>query len=75
MVNGSLNAQASAVTVNTTATLGGTGTINRPTTVNGILSPGDGGPGTLAIGSDLTFAANSSMVFDLNVPAHPTWSK
>ncbi|MDB5294873.1 MAG: autotransporter [Phycisphaerales bacterium] len=58
LVNGSLSANDAAVTVLTGATLGGTGTINRPVAVNagGTLAAGDGGPGTLTVASGKTLS-------------------
>jgi autotransporter-associated beta strand protein len=61
-VNGSL-AAASAVTVQSTATLGGIGRIGGPVTVqaNGTLAPGVGGIGTLTVSNTLTLAGNTVM--------------
>jgi autotransporter-associated beta strand protein len=69
-VNGSLNAQTSTVTVNSGATLGGTGTINRAVSVSGgaKLVPGYDGIGTLTV-SNLVLSANSTNVFELGTPA------
>jgi fibronectin-binding autotransporter adhesin len=47
------------------ATLGGIGIITGATTVNGIMSPGEIGIGTLTINSNTTWNFNSSWVFDL----------
>jgi autotransporter-associated beta strand protein len=55
LVNGSLDFQNSAVTVNFDSTLGGTGTISRPVTNSGTVAPGGlTGPGTLSVGAGLT---------------------
>ena len=69
-VNGNLNItngtftnagtiNALSVTVGPTATLSGTGTINAPTTVDGVLAPGNS-PGTLIFTAPLTLAATST---------------
>jgi autotransporter-associated beta strand protein len=59
IVNGTLDTQSSAVTVNSGATLAGSGTINRPVTVNGSLAPGNGGAGTLTLGNTLSISSTS----------------
>ncbi len=63
LVNGTLNT-GGAVTVNTGAILGGTGTINRAINVNagGMIKPG-ASPGVLTIGSSLTMSAGSTANF------------
>lgn len=63
-VTGTIASSASAVTVSSGATLGGTGTINRPVTVNGTLAPG-AATGTLTIGNTLTLGTGSAIAFDL----------
>ena len=65
-MNGSLNA-ASAVTVQTNATLAGSGTINGPVTVqtNGIIAAGNS-IGTLAINNSLTLSGNLNVEVDRN---------
>jgi autotransporter-associated beta strand protein len=60
VVNGALSASTSAVSVLTTGRLGGSGTINRPVTVSGNLSPGNDGVGTLTIANAITLGASSS---------------
>ncbi|MFD0892876.1 alkaline phosphatase family protein [Luteolibacter ambystomatis] len=63
-VTGTLASSSNAVVVSTGATLGGTGTINRPVTINGTLAPG-ATIGTLAIGNTLTLGTGSAVAFDL----------
>ncbi|WP_453962508.1 autotransporter domain-containing protein [Amorphus suaedae] len=69
LVNGTLGSPASTLTVNSGATLGGTGTVGGAVTVQsgGTLSPG-ASPGTLTIGGALTLSAGSTSVFELNTP-------
>lgn len=64
-VTGSL-AAGSAVTVSSGGTLAGTGRVNGTTTVSsgGILAPGNGGAGTLALGA-LTLGAGSGLSMEL----------
>ncbi len=64
LVNGTLSSATAAVTVNSGATLGGSGTINRDVIVNGTLSPGTAA-GNLTLGANLTFGSNSSFVVEL----------
>ncbi len=66
LVNGALASSSSAVTISPSATLGGSGTINRPVTLNGSLAPGNETTGALAIANSLTFAPGSSYAFDLS---------
>lgn len=65
LVTGSL--AAGAVTVNSGAKLGGTGTINGETTITsgGTLTPGDG-PGRLTFASNVTLADGSISNFQIN---------
>jgi autotransporter-associated beta strand protein len=73
LVNGSLSAGGSAVTVADSAALGGAGTINRDVSVSagGIFTPGDfngsgiSQTGSLAFVGNLAFADTSSLLFDL----------
>jgi autotransporter-associated beta strand protein len=60
LLNGDGSAASSVVTVGAAGTLGGTGVIGGVTTVNGLLSPGVGGLGTLAFDNNLTLAAGST---------------
>lgn len=70
-VNGFLATSTNSVVVANTATLGGSGEIDRPVTINtgGILAPGTS-PGTLTISTrsttGITFSANSIFEFDIN---------
>lgn len=66
LLNGSLSASGNVVTVSPSATLGGSGTVNRPVSVNGSLAPGNEAAGALAIANSLTFAPGSSYAFDLS---------
>jgi hypothetical protein len=47
------------------ATLGGTGTLGGATTVSGVLSPGDGGIGTLTVADSVTWNGTGSWLFEL----------
>ena len=66
LVNGSL-AAASAVTVNSAAILGGTGTVNGAITLNsgGFLAPGARGAVTTLTGSSLTWNGGGTLTFNL----------
>lgn len=59
-----------AVIVNTNGTLGGTGFILGPVTVNagGALAPGSNGVGTLTLRSNLTLSAGAVLNFELGAP-------
>jgi autotransporter-associated beta strand protein len=63
-VDGTFNTSTAAVTVNTGATLGGIGTINRPVTVAGTIAPGNG-TGTITVGNTLTLQPASAIDIDL----------
>jgi autotransporter-associated beta strand protein len=67
LVGGSL-AAASAVTVFSGGTLGGTGNVKGPTTVQsgGTLAPGNYGIGTLTLGSTLFLSGNTMMAISKN---------
>ncbi len=59
-----------AVSVFGGGTLGGSGTVFGAVTVRGgeataVLAPGDGGPGRLTLGSDLTFSGNTQLQIQL----------
>lgn len=62
---------SNSVTVNASGTLGGTGFIRGPVTVNsdGAIAPGSGGVGTLTLRSNLTLAAGSRLRFELGTVA------
>ncbi len=64
LVNGNLNGGPLAV-VNL-ATLGGSGTILDPVTVDGTLAPGSSGIGTLTINNSVTFEADGTAVMEIN---------
>jgi len=64
LVNGTI-ASGSDVHIDAGAALGGAGLCNGAVTAHGsVISPGDGGPGKLSIGS-LSLANSSSLLFDL----------
>ncbi|BCU76793.1 autotransporter-associated beta strand repeat-containing protein [Luteolibacter sp. LG18] len=63
-VIGSLAAASNVVAVSSGATLGGTGTINRPVSISGTVAPGVT-TGTLTIGNTLTLGVGSAIAFDL----------
>jgi fibronectin-binding autotransporter adhesin len=67
LVDGTLTGSTSAVTVNSGATLGGTGTISRPVSVNGTLAPGDS-PGILNVTAPVTLNSGSVFAVELNGP-------
>jgi autotransporter-associated beta strand protein len=60
LVNGNQTSATGAVTVAPGATLGGNGTLGGATTIAGIVSPGDGGIGTLNITGNVTWQGASS---------------
>ena len=64
LVHGTLTGTPS-VTVNTGATLGGSGIINAPATINGILAPG-ASPGDLTINGLVIFSGTSAFAVELN---------
>jgi RHS repeat-associated protein len=70
LVNGKLGG-GGAVSVAAGATLGGTGTINGPVTVQAgaPLAPGIGGIGTLTVSNDLTLTTASTTMMQLNKAA------
>ncbi len=68
LVNGSIASPAN-LTVAASATLGGSGSIASPVTVNGSLAPGDG-PGTLTLTGSLAMNATSKLEWQL--PANTT---
>lgn len=65
LVNGSLSAHANPVNVAAPATLGGSGTIQRPVSVSGTLAPGNHAIGTLTATNTTTFAPASTMALQL----------
>jgi fibronectin-binding autotransporter adhesin len=64
LVNGKLN--GGALSVVNLATLGGTGTILDPVTVDGSVAPGNSGIGTLTISNSVTFEPDGAAVMELN---------
>ncbi len=60
-----------AVTVNSNATLAGTGLISGPVTVNpgGAIAPGSGGVGTLTLNNNLTLTNGARLLFELGSTA------
>jgi fibronectin-binding autotransporter adhesin len=67
LINGG-SMTASSVLING-GTLLGTGTIAAPTTIGGILSPGNAGIGTLTVSSNVTWNAGNAWLFQLGTPA------
>ena len=67
IVNGDQSAATGAVTVQSGATLGGTGKIGGGVSIadGATLSPGYGGAGTLTIGGDLSLGTGSTLKFEL----------
>lgn len=67
--SGSLTTSTAALTVSSGATLGGTGTLLGPVTINsgGILSPGSGGVGTIHLqaATALTLPSGALLSFDI----------
>ncbi len=59
---------ASSVLING-GTLLGTGTVTAPTTIGGILSPGNLGIGTLTVSNNVTWNAGNAWLFQLGAPA------
>jgi fibronectin-binding autotransporter adhesin len=69
LVNGSLN--GGALEVVNLATLGGSGTILDPVTVDGSLAPGNSGIGTLTVSNSVTFEPDGAAVMEINRAAGP----
>lgn len=65
IVNGALATSANAVTVSASGALGGSGTINRPASVSGTLTPGDSGVGTLTIANTTTVNGGAKLAIQL----------
>lgn len=59
---------AGSVVINS-GTLLGTGTVSAPSTIGGILAPGDAGIGTLTAGGNVTWNAGNAWAFELGTPA------
>ena len=64
LVNGWLN--GGALEVVNLATLGGSGIILDPVTVDGSLSPGNSGIGTLTVSNSVTFESDGAAVMEIN---------
>jgi hypothetical protein len=67
LVNGG-RMTAGSVLINS-GTLLGTGTINAPVTIGGILAPGNAGIGTLSVTNGVTWNAGNAWLFTLGTPA------
>ena len=59
---------AGSVLINS-GTLLGTGTVNAPVTIGGVLAPGSGGIGTLSVTNGVTWNAGNAWSFDLGTAA------
>jgi autotransporter-associated beta strand protein len=66
LVNSNSAAASGTVAVGTSGTLGGTGIIGGASTINGKLSPGSGGIGTLTFTNTLTLGSSSTTMIKLN---------
>ena len=64
LVNGKLH--GGALSVANLTTLGGSGTILDPLTVDGSLAPGNSGIGTLTVSNSVTFASDGAAVMEVN---------
>jgi autotransporter-associated beta strand protein len=71
IVNGNQSGATGVLTVAANATLGGSGTIGGPTTISGILAPGNS-IGTLTVANDVTWNSGNSWVFELGAVAGPS---
>jgi autotransporter-associated beta strand protein len=69
LVNGLLN--GGPLAVNATATLGGSGTILDPVTVDGILAPGNIGVGVLTVSNTVVLNSDATTVMELNRAGTP----
>lgn len=69
LVNGKL--KGGALSVANLTTLGGSGTILDPVTVNGRLSPGISGIGTLTVSNSVAFASDGAAVMEINRASAP----
>lgn len=66
LINGNAAPASGAITVAAAGTLGGSGTIGGATTVNGKLSPGNNVIGTLTFSNNVTLAAGSTTLMEIN---------
>jgi autotransporter-associated beta strand protein len=64
LVNGKLH--GGALSVANLTTLGGSGTILDPVTVDGTLAPGNSGIGTLTVSNSVMFASDGAAVMEIN---------
>jgi fibronectin-binding autotransporter adhesin len=71
IVNGNQSGATGVLTVAANAALGGSGTIGGPTTISGILAPGNS-IGTLTVANDVTWNSGNSWVFELGAVAGPS---
>ena len=69
LVNGQLN--GGALSVANLCTLGGSGTIMDPVTVDGTLAPGNSGIGTLTVNNSVTFESDGAAVMEINRTSAP----
>jgi hypothetical protein len=67
LVNNTIGPAAGSITVNANGTLGGSGTIMRPITVNGTLAPGNS-PGILTEWGNLALNSGANFAVDLDGP-------
>jgi autotransporter-associated beta strand protein len=65
LINGDNSAATGNVTVESGATLGGTGTIGGDATINGNLQPGES-PGIMDFSADLTLASTANTTMEIN---------
>jgi autotransporter-associated beta strand protein len=65
LINGDNSAATGNVTVESGATLGGTGTIGGDATINGNLQPGES-PGIMDFSADLTLASTANTTVEIN---------
>lgn len=68
LINGNQSAATGLTTVRAIATLGGTGVIGGNVDLNGTLSPGAGGAGTLTINGNLSMGASARLAYDFGAP-------
>ncbi len=68
LINGNQSAATGLTTVRTIATLGGTGVIGGNVDLDGTLSPGAGGAGTLTINGNLSMGAGARLAYDFGAP-------
>ncbi|MFO1488550.1 MAG: autotransporter-associated beta strand repeat-containing protein [Verrucomicrobiota bacterium] len=65
LLTGNYSAASGAVTVGASGTLAGTGSLGGATTVNGVLSPGNNGIGTLTFNNNVAFNPGSVAVMQI----------